>query len=79
MEIEYTDAPSQENESASLSRSAEGKLETAEGKASDLVAAMLQVIPAGTITFSFSENNNGVMTYSVDGVSQSKPIVRQPF
>jgi apolipoprotein N-acyltransferase len=45
LEIEYTDAPSSENETASLARSAEGKLESAEGKASDLVAAMLQVIP----------------------------------
>jgi hypothetical protein len=43
------------------------------------VASMLQVIPAGTITFSFTDNNNAVMTYNVDGVSQSKPIVRQPF
>ncbi|MDQ2919562.1 MAG: hypothetical protein M3R10_06760 [Verrucomicrobiota bacterium] len=45
MEIEYTDAPSTENETASLARAADGKLETAEGKASDLVAVMLSVIP----------------------------------
>jgi hypothetical protein len=45
LEIEYTDAPSTENETASLARNAEGKLESAEGKASDLVAAMLSVIP----------------------------------
>ncbi len=45
MEIEYTDAPTSEEAPASVPRSSEGKLETAEGKASDLVAAMLQVIP----------------------------------
>ena len=46
LEIEYTDAPYQRrSDTASVPRSAEGKLETAEGKASDLVAAMLQVIP----------------------------------
>jgi hypothetical protein len=42
-------------------------------------ANALSVIPAGTVSFTFSDINNGVMTYNVDGVSQSKPIVRQPF
>ena len=45
LEIEYTDAPASENETASLAQTADGKLETAEGKASDLVAVMLSVIP----------------------------------
>ncbi len=42
-------------------------------------AGSLAVIPVGTVTFTFTDINNGVMTYNVDGVSQSKPIVRQPF
>jgi hypothetical protein len=41
--------------------------------------ALLQVLPVGTITFRFTDLSNGTMTYNVDGVSQSKPIVRQPF
>ncbi|APV49246.1 hypothetical protein BWI17_05850 [Betaproteobacteria bacterium GR16-43] len=41
--------------------------------------AVLQVLPVGTITFRFTDLSNGTMTYNVDGVSQSKPIVRQPF
>jgi hypothetical protein len=41
--------------------------------------ASLSVIPVGNVTFQFTDLSNGVMTYSVDGVSQSKPIVRQPF
>lgn len=45
MQIEYTDAPSIENETASLAQTPEGRLETAEGKASDLVAVMLQCVP----------------------------------
>ncbi|MGZ5002387.1 MAG: hypothetical protein ACXWFY_00550 [Chthoniobacterales bacterium] len=45
LQIEYTDAPTTENETASLAQNTEGKLETAEGKASDLVAVMLSVIP----------------------------------
>ncbi len=42
-------------------------------------AAALTVIPAGTVTFAFTDPGNAVMSYNVDGVSQSKPIVRQPF
>jgi hypothetical protein len=42
-------------------------------------AGALAVIPAGTVSFTFTDIANGVMTYDVDGVAQSKPIVRQPF
>jgi hypothetical protein len=45
LQIEYTDAPASENAAASLARSSEGKLETAEGQASDLVAVLLQSVP----------------------------------
>lgn len=41
--------------------------------------AAFNVQPAGTVTFSFADHNNAVMSYTVDGVAQSKPIVRQPF
>ena len=33
----------------------------------------------GTVTFTFTDINNGVMSYTIDGVSGSKPITRQPF
>ena len=33
----------------------------------------------GSVTFSFSDAANGTMNYTVNGVSQSKPIVRQVF
>ena len=45
LEIEYTDAPSAETPVENIASAAEGKLETAEGKASDLVAVMLSVVP----------------------------------
>ena len=35
--------------------------------------------PAGSMTFTFTGISTGVMSYSVDGVTQSKPIARQPF
>ena len=34
---------------------------------------------AGSVTFSFTDLNHAVMTYTIDGVTQSKPITRQPF
>ena len=34
---------------------------------------------AGTVTFTFTDRDNAVMSYTVDGVTQSKPITRQPF
>jgi hypothetical protein len=33
----------------------------------------------GSVTISFSDASNGTMNYTVNGVSQSKPIVRQVF
>lgn len=35
--------------------------------------------PAGSVTFAFTDANNGVMTYSVEGVTQSKSITRIAF
>ncbi len=34
---------------------------------------------AGSVTLSFTDLSHGVMTYTLDGVTQSKPIERQPF
>jgi hypothetical protein len=36
-------------------------------------------MPAGAATLAFSDTNNGTFTYTLDGVSQSKPITRQVF
>ena len=35
--------------------------------------------PVGSVTFTFGDANNAVMTYTVDGASGSKPVARQPF
>jgi photosystem II stability/assembly factor-like uncharacterized protein len=35
--------------------------------------------PAGSVSFTFTGFGTGLMSYSVDGVTQTKPIVRQPF
>ena len=43
--LEYTDAPSAESEQPVADASAQGKLETAEGQASDAVAVLLSVVP----------------------------------
>lgn len=43
--LEYTDAPSAESQTAVAEMAAQGKLESAEGKASDAVAVLLSVIP----------------------------------
>ncbi len=37
------------------------------------------VTPAGTGTFTFSASNQGTFSYTVDGVSQVKPITRQVY
>src|SRR5262249_18851037 len=33
----------------------------------------------GTVTFTFTDLNNAVMSYTIDGVTGSKQITRQPF
>jgi hypothetical protein len=33
----------------------------------------------GTVTLTFSDTNNGTFAYTVDGVSQAKPITRQVY
>jgi hypothetical protein len=35
--------------------------------------------PVGSVTFTFSDANNGVMDYTVDGIAQSKPVTRYTF
>jgi hypothetical protein len=35
--------------------------------------------PVGTATLTFSDADHGTLTYSVNGVSGTKPMVRQPF
>jgi photosystem II stability/assembly factor-like uncharacterized protein len=41
--------------------------------------AALTATTAGNVTFTFTDRDNGVMSYTIDGVTQSKPITRQPF
>jgi hypothetical protein len=43
--VEYTDAPSPVTETAPVDPASIGKLETAEGKASDAMAVLLSVVP----------------------------------
>jgi hypothetical protein len=35
--------------------------------------------PVGSVTFTFNDLNNAVMSYAIDGVTGTKAIVRQPF
>jgi hypothetical protein len=42
-------------------------------------AAALNALPVGTATFNFTDIGNATMSYTVDGVTGSKPLVRQPF
>ena len=41
--------------------------------------AALDPQAVGTVTFTFTTSDTATMSYSVDGVTQSKTIVRQPF
>jgi hypothetical protein len=41
--------------------------------------AAFDVQPVGNVTFTFTDLNNAVMSYTVDGVSGTRAIVRQPF
>jgi chitinase len=42
-------------------------------------ASALVVIPAGTLTLTFTDVNTATMTYTVDGFTQTKAITRLPF
>ena len=42
-------------------------------------AGAFNVQPVGNVAFTFGSLGNGVMTYTIDGVTQSKPITRQGF
>ena len=41
--------------------------------------ALVTTTEVGTATFDFNDPNNGLFTYRVNGISQSKPIIRQEF
>jgi hypothetical protein len=41
--------------------------------------SQVTVSSVGSATFSFSDANNGAFAYSVDGISQAKPITRQVY
>ena len=47
------------------------------GSAYNPAALVAQAV--GTVNFTFAGIDSAVMSYSVDGVTQSKSIVRQPF
>jgi hypothetical protein len=42
-------------------------------------AGTVTVTPVGSATFTFSDANTGTFAYTLDGVSQTKPITRQDF
>jgi len=42
-------------------------------------SALVNGTPVGTVTLTFSDGNNGIFAYTVDGTSQAKPITRQVF
>lgn len=42
-------------------------------------AASFAAIPVGTLSLAFTDANNANMTYTINGVTQTKPITRLPF
>jgi len=59
-----------------------GALYSAHGPAFNSVpwdASKFGVIPVGTGKFTFSDHDNGVFDYTVDGITQSKPIMRTAY
>jgi hypothetical protein len=36
-------------------------------------------VQAGTLTLRFGHANGGTMSYSIEGITMSRPIFRQPF
>ena len=41
--------------------------------------ARFQVTKVGTMTLAFTDQNNAIMSYTVNGIAQAKKIVRQPY
>ncbi|HZZ94913.1 MAG TPA: hypothetical protein VFE23_20295 [Usitatibacter sp.] len=42
-------------------------------------SSRVQVTPAGTVSLTFADPNNGTLTYTVNGVTASKAVTRQMF
>ncbi|APV51661.1 hypothetical protein BWI17_19360 [Betaproteobacteria bacterium GR16-43] len=42
-------------------------------------ASALTITPVGQLTLKFTDTNNATMTYTVDGITQTKAITRLPF
>jgi hypothetical protein len=42
-------------------------------------AASVSTVAVGTVNLAFSDANNGVFSYTLNGVSQSKPITREVY
>ncbi|HMC71100.1 MAG TPA: hypothetical protein VKJ07_18230, partial [Mycobacteriales bacterium] len=42
-------------------------------------AALVQAAAAGTVTVTFSDANNAILNYTVDGVTATKAVTRQLF
>ena len=42
-------------------------------------AGTVNAAPVGTATFTFTDSNNGTFAYVVNGISQSKPIMKEAF
>ena len=45
----------------------------------DLPGNAVQAVPAGSITVNFTDANNALLTYTVDGVEGTKAVTRQLF
>ena len=44
-----------------------------------ILSAFSQLDAVGQVSFVFSDANNGTMTYTVDGITQSKAITREVY
>jgi hypothetical protein len=58
-----------------------GELFRTTGPAYNLVpwTGAITAIPVGTGTFTFADPDTGTFSYTVDGITQSKPITREVF
>ncbi len=66
--------------SSGSSASFSGTLYRTTGPAFDAVPwTPIASTPVGTMSFSFTDGNDGTLTYSVDGVTVTKAIQRETF